>query len=65
MSLLAAIQRGRKLDLQFLQLEHAAFKFGINPRYGNISFTGRRKKAIIRQKTKSNRKALKDRTSES
>ena len=60
LSLLAAVQRGRKLDLQFLQLEHAAFKFGVNPRYGNISFNGRRKRAIIRQKAKTNRKMLKN-----
>lgn len=65
LSLLAAVQRGRKLDLQFLQLEHAAFKFGVNPRYGNISFAGRKKKAIVRQKAKSARKALKAKAIES
>ena len=63
LSLLAAVQRGRKLDLQFLQLEHAVFKFGVNPRYGNTSFIGRRKKAITRQKAKANRKTLKDKSS--
>jgi hypothetical protein len=65
LSLLAAIQRGRKFDLQFLRLEHAAFKFGVNPRYGNISFAGRKKKAVVRQKAKSARKALKAKAVES
>jgi hypothetical protein len=65
LSLLAAVQRGRKLDLQFRQLKHAAFKFGVNPRYGNISFAGRKKRAIVRQKAKSARKALKAKTLES
>jgi len=63
--LLATVQRGRKLDLQFLQLEHAAFRFGVNPTYGNISFAGRKKKEIVRQKAKSVREALKARAVES
>jgi hypothetical protein len=64
LSLLAAVQRGRKLDLQLLQLEHASLRFGVSARYGNTSYVGRGKRAIDRQRVKATKKAMKARTLE-
>jgi len=58
LSLLAAVQRGQRIDGRFLELEFGAYRFGINPRYGNTSFSGRKKLSATRKKTKAAKRAL-------
>jgi len=57
LSLLAAVQRGKRIDEQFFQLEFGAYRFGINPRYGNTIFSGRKKLSATRKKAKVAKKA--------
>ena len=52
LSLLAAVQRGKRIDERFFQLEFGAYRFGINPRYGNTTFSGRKKLSATRKKAK-------------
>ena len=60
LSLLAAVQRGKQVDSRFLRLEEAAFKFGVTPRYGNTSVSGRKKDSVSRKRSKGRKKVLKE-----
>jgi len=43
---------------RFFQLEFGAHRFDINPRYGNTSFSGRKKLSATRKNAKAAKKAL-------
>ena len=51
------MQRGKRIDERFFQLEFGAYRFGINPRYGNTTFSGRKKLSATRKKAKATKKA--------
>jgi len=49
LSLLAVISKGRRLDCEFLDSQKARINFGIASRYGNMSYSTRKKRAIRRE----------------
>ena len=59
--LIAAVTRygvaGKRVDLEFLRLRQASITHAVNPRYGDLSFVGRKKKAIARRKANAIRRA--------
>ena len=59
LSLLAAVLKGKNVDLHFLQLQRATCGFGVTAHYGNTFMTGRKMLALSRQKAKARKKALK------
>lgn len=59
LSLLAAVLKGKNVDLHFLQLQQATCGFGVTAHYGNTFMTGRKMLALSRQKAKARKRALK------
>jgi len=57
LTLLTAVNKGKRLDSRHFEAAHAMQGFGVPVRYGNNSMTGRTKKTVVRQKS-GRRKAL-------
>lgn len=64
LSLLAAVQRGMKVDQDFVNAEMAGLKFGVRGRYAKYSFIARKRLAIKRQKANATKKANRVRVSD-
>jgi Asp/Glu/hydantoin racemase len=60
LSLLAAVLKGKNIDLRFLHLQRATFGFGVTAHYGNTFMTGRKMLALARQKSKARKKAMRN-----
>jgi hypothetical protein len=56
LSLVAAIQKGMRLDARYFESELAQISSGISVKYGNTSMTGRAKQNITRKKKKAKQK---------
>ena len=51
LTLLTAVNKGKRLDSRHFEAAYAMQSFGVPVRYGNNSMTGRTKKGIVRQKS--------------
>lgn len=66
LTLLGAIEAGKKLDCQYFQVEQAVQMSGVQVRYGNNTATGRAKKSLNRRRARveATKKAKKNETTE-
>jgi len=60
LSLVGAVQKGQRIDERFFQLELGTMLYGIQPRYGNTSVSGRKKMSISRKKVQAKKQGTKE-----
>jgi hypothetical protein len=62
LTLISAVNKGKRLDSHFFALEKAAVSFGISAKYGNQSMTGRAKQNLVRNNVRKQKQKQKEKT---